>query len=216
MGVHKDYRKCITPAMAPVPPTIPPKPLVNYIYQPFNKREFATSPSRDHDTFKQSGMIASDPLPSGQHTAIGQSIPLYNLHRLSDNISVTAGSTVYSTDGLCPAHPSANNNLFGLTFGIEFACDTETLVRQYSTFEFASAYQLYRDMTYEHSHPANFPLLACGVPAHTSLSIMNLVHSTLCAIRDDSLEVLDTSDTTATLSASQAIVPAFLNEAIRT
>ena len=37
-------------------------------------------PSRDHDTFKQSGMVASDPLPSGQHTATGQSIPLYNLH----------------------------------------------------------------------------------------------------------------------------------------
>ena len=45
---------------------------------------------------------------------------------------------------------------------------------------------------------------------------MNLVHSTLCAIRDDGLEVLDTSNIAATYNASTATVPAFLNGAIST
>ena len=71
-------------------------------------------------------------------------------------------------------------------------------------------------MIYKLSHPANFLLLTCGVPAHTLLSIMNLVHSELCAIRDDSLEILDTSETTAAYDASTATVPAFLNGAIST
>ena len=61
--MHDDHASTISPTVAPVPTTIPPKPLANVIYAPFNKPNFAVSLSRDHEDVKRSGMVASDLSP---------------------------------------------------------------------------------------------------------------------------------------------------------
>ena len=109
-------------------------------------------------------MISSDPVPEPTPTHISRAQRSYNLNRPLDNPEITAGSGVYSTDGLCPTFAPNNPNLFSNTFGIEFDLDTEWLVRALSAYEFVSAFGLDKEITYSLSHPTNFLLTDSGIP----------------------------------------------------
>ena len=116
-------------------------------------------------------MTVSMPIPELDQQRSICSKRIYNLHRCSDGVSITAGYGVYSLDGLCPTFASPNQNMFCNLFGIEFAVGDDNFVRPISPYEFASAFNLGNEMTSHLSHPRNHFLLDCGIPGCSSFCL---------------------------------------------
>ena len=83
-------------------------------------------------------MVASDPCSEAADKGRTVSKTIYNLHRVGDNNSVTAGTGIYSLEGICPPLCSPSQNIFGCVFDIEIDIDECTIIRQFSAFEMVS------------------------------------------------------------------------------
>ena len=212
LGVHRGATANHLPLMLPTPPRTHVPPLESFLHKPFHDRTYAVCLSRHHKDFNESGFAISDSTPAASNTHLYRPRRLYNLHRPSDNTSVEAGSGVYGTSGLCPPFASPNTNIFGSTFGIEFTVKEDTFVRGVSAYEYTSTYNLDNDLTYTLSHPANFSLLDCGIPARTSSSIFKTVFTRLDSIRTENFELHDPSLSHA--PAAVAMVPLFTSGAV--
>jgi hypothetical protein len=124
--------------------------------------------SPHHGDFSASGCVASGPVIAATPTHAHRAKCVCNLHRKGDDTQVAAGAGVYDTSGLCSPFCSSNSNAFASTFGVEFAAEDTTFIRPVSAYEVACCFRLENDLTHAISHPANFCLLDCGIPAMTS------------------------------------------------
>ena len=146
------------PVVFPTPLDVPGRTLGEFAYLPFNKHEVIVSPARTDGCFRDLCMVGSDPYSKATTTGCMVSKRIYNLHRVTDNHSITAGTQVYSLEGICPPLCSPNQNIFGCVFGIEFKLDGCTLVRPFSPFEMVLCYQLNWEILFALSHPNIFSL----------------------------------------------------------
>jgi len=147
MGIHNSTQSRVEPLTFRFPPSPQPLPLAAYIWQPFNKRKYAVSLSKNDDSFAAdigTGTIATIPSNSELASFPERSKPIYFLHTRDGDSTVLAGTVVYSLDSLCPQFDgSPNSNLFCDRFGIEFHADNHTHVRAISPFEFTSCFGLW-------------------------------------------------------------------------
>ena len=113
--------------------------------------------------------------------------------------------------GIAPLFgPEVNTNLFGHYFGIEFHLDGRIYVRPISPFEYTRCFGLIGDLTYTLSQPTRTYSADCGVPARTSLWILDHMFDWLCELRDANCQVFDP----AQYSAPVALCQTFVNGAI--
>ena len=214
IGLHRTASSNHDRILLPTPPPSKPSPLAQFVYAPFNRRDYALSPARLNPAFKDSGLTASAPTPSTSTRTSLRQERAYNIHRPSDDPGITAGTGVYFDTGLCPPFCGPNTNLFGCSFGIEFSIpdDSHQFVRSISPYEFVSCYGLDRNMTYAISQPTQFPHADCGIPALTSFWLLHAISERLLTIQLENFEVFDSSNHSA--PAAFASVPSFLNGAI--
>ncbi len=139
--------------------------------------------------------------------------PLYFLPSDGSDTSILAGSMVLSWDSLCPPFTSAPNcNIFQSHFGVKFVVDGKQYVCQFSPFEYTSCYRFQDSLCYQLSHWDNWYALDAGIPAMTSLWILDSLHDHLCQICDSNFEIFQPNQFAAPLAHIQV----FVNQAIST
>jgi hypothetical protein len=139
--------------------------------------------------------------------------PLYFLHSDGSDTLILAGSMVLSWDSLCPPFTSAPSCIiFQSHFGVKFFVNGKQYVHQFSPFEYTSCYQFQDSLGYQLSHWDNWYALNAGIPAMTSLWILDSLHDRLCQIRDSNFEILQPNQ----FAAPAAHIQAFVNGAIST
>jgi hypothetical protein len=212
LAVHKQASQNSGKIICPTPPSKAPMPLAAFIHLPFHSKQFATAPERSHPDFA-SGNFSSSAPPADAFTAKQyRPMRLYDIHRSFDSKAVTAGAGVYNVDGLCPPFSSPNSNMFASTFGIEFVVGSDTFVRPFCAYEYASCYRMTNDLTYSLSHPENFSLLATGVPVKTGRLLVSSLLSRLDSIRTEGFDLHHPSLSHA--PAAVSMVPMYTSGAI--
>ncbi len=138
-AVHLSSANIVEPLNLKTPPTVTPRPIAAYIWEPFNRPKHSVGYAREDADFNKdesTKMVASDPKPANSvgppHVVIK-----YTLHPAGGDTNILAGSSVLLTNGLyLPLKVCPNQNLFQHLFGIEFRHDGHTYVHAISTFEF--------------------------------------------------------------------------------
>ena len=143
--VHSSAASAVEPLSLQTSPLVQAKPIASYLWEPFNKPEHMLCFGRDDADFNKdesSCMIVGTPKPAESDSAPRVEVK-YNLHRVGEDTTILAGSSIISTSGLCPPFEACpNRNLFQQFFGIKFNFDNHTYVRAISTFEFAHCFNL--------------------------------------------------------------------------
>jgi hypothetical protein len=171
IAVHSSSANVVEPILLTTLPAVPPKPIAAYLWEPFNRPGHSDCFGREDADFnkdKSTLMVASAPkqVDSG---ALPHATIKYNLHRVGEDANIHAGSSVLSTNGLCPPFEACpNRNLFQHLFGIEFHHNGYTYVRAISSFEFARCFNLVESIQYCLSHKQHKYGLDASMPAKTS------------------------------------------------
>jgi hypothetical protein len=93
-------------------------------------------------------------------------------------------------DSLCPPFTSAPNcNIFQSHFAVEFFADGKQYVHQFSPFKYTSYYRFMDNLCYRLLHWNNWYALDAGIPAMTSLSILDSLHDRLCQMHNSNFEI---------------------------
>jgi hypothetical protein len=193
------------------PPPLPPRPLGEFIWEPFNRQEHAISLARDDGAFpkQETGMQASTPPIQSNDTA--RVLVRYHLHRPNANTLVTIGSEVVSIDGLCPVFNACpTNNIFQHYFGIEFHHSNHTYVCAISSYEFVHCFGFIDQLTYCLSHPTYLYAMDAAMPGRTLAWLFEQGHSHLLYIRDTNSEIFLPNQ----FAALAATIQVFVNGAI--
>jgi hypothetical protein len=193
------------------PPPIPPRPLGEFIWEPFSRQEHAISLACNDGDFpkQETGMQASTQPIRPDNTA--RVLIRYHLHRPNADTLVTIGSEVVSINGLCPVFNACpTNNIFPHYFGIEFHHDSHTYVRAISSYEFARCFGFIDQLTYRLSHPTYLYAMDAAMPSRTSAWLLEQAHSHLSYIRDANSEIFLPNQ----FAAPAATIQAFVNGAI--
>jgi len=128
IGVNRSSTAIHQAITVPHPPAQSPQVLAEFLYAPFNRQELSVSPSRHDPEFAGFPATATLPIATDASLRTVHAKRIYNIRRTSDTSGITAGSGVYSVDGICPPFSPPNPNLFGSSFGIEFSvADSATL-----------------------------------------------------------------------------------------
>ena len=123
IGIQRTYSYNRVIVVCLTPPDISGRTLGEFVYLPFNKHEVSVSPARTDGGFRDSYMVGSNPYSEAAAKRHTVSKRIYNLHRVIDNHSVIAGTSVYFLEGICPPLCLLDQNIFGCVFGIEFEVD---------------------------------------------------------------------------------------------
>ena len=210
VGIHDSTQSQVRPMSFRFPPSPKPLPLAAFVWQPFNKREYAVSLSMTDGSFEadvDSGAVATLPSESVLASLPDTLKPMYYLHARGADSSVLAGAAVLSLDSLCPPFDgSPNTNMFRDGFGIEFHAEGHTHVRPFSPFEFTSCFGFIDRLRYRLSHPTNRFALDAGVPALTSAWLMDHIHERLAEIRDSNTEIFSPNQYAAPAAHIQSFV----------
>ena len=210
VGIHDSTQSQVRPMSFRFPPSPKPLPLAAFVWQPFNKREYAVSLSMTDESFAadvDSGAVATLPSESVLASLPDTLKPMYYLHARGADSSVLAGAAVLSLDSLCPPFDgSPNTNMFRNGFGIEFHAEGHTHVRRFSPFEFTSCFGFIDRLRYRLSHPTNQFALDAGVPALTSAWLMDHIHERLAEIRDSNTEIFSPNQYAAPAAHIQSFV----------
>ena len=138
-AVHSSCSSTVELIILKTPPCTNPHPIGLYIWEPFKRPENFLCYSRSDDNFNKdetSKMIISTPKTAISTKSTCVSIK-YHLHRNNANGFILAGSSVLSTNSLCPPFDACpNQNMFQNLFGLKFHFDGHTYVRAISAFEF--------------------------------------------------------------------------------
>jgi len=93
-------------------------------------------------------MTVSVPKPATS-TISPSPVIIYHVHRHDADGSILAGSSILSTDSLCPPFDaSPNRNIFQQFFGIKFHFEGHTYVRDISAYEFTRCFNLVKQIQY--------------------------------------------------------------------
>ena len=130
-AVHSSCASTAKPLQLKQPPLVPPHPLGEFIWEPFNHKEHSISLAGDDRDFakQDTGLQALTPTMKSNGVA-GISVR-YHLHSPNADASITLGSKVISLDGLCSvfnACPNPNTNIFQHYFDIEFHDDMMRII----------------------------------------------------------------------------------------
>jgi hypothetical protein len=188
VGVHTNTQATVDKLMFRTPPSSRPLPISNFVWQPFNKKEFSLSFSKDNSSFNdgsEHALHATTPsalvlplLPQGLH-------PLYYLHLQGSDATILNGAAVMSLDSLCPPFDgSPTTNLFKCHFGIEFHDNNHTYVRPFLPFEFTSCFGFIDQLQYRLSQHGNWFALDAGIPSLMSAWVFGHVLERLLSIHD--------------------------------
>jgi hypothetical protein len=130
----------------------------------------------------------------------------YFLHCFGTNESTLCGSSVVSSDGLCPPfNAGANQNLFQHLFGIEFHFENHTYVHGFSPFEFTRCFGFHNNLTYCLSHPLCRLALDAAIPSMTSAWVFDQVHVQLVFLRNSNCKIFTPNKWAALRPASNPL-----------
>ena len=190
------------------PPTLSPRPIADFIWEPFNTPTYAVASSTASDgTFDN---LLTTPSTEARDPSDYTRVKFY-LHRRDTEPPTWNGAAVLDTLGCCPGRLSSpNHNLFQHFFGVEYFCDNLTCVRPISQFEVAACFRLRDSITYQLAHPTNRIHLDAGIPALTSTWIFEQIIDRLVHIREVNTEFYDPSSSS---NPSDNALPATLIQA---
>ncbi len=209
--VHSSCAPAVKPLQLKRPPSIPHRPLGEFIWEPFNRKEHAISLARDDSNFakQDTGLHASTP-PITLDEAARISVRYY-LHRPNTDTSVTLGSEVISVDGLCPGFNACpTTNIFQHYFGIKFHDEDHSYIRAISSYEFVCCFGFTDHITYCLSHPTYKYAMDAMMPGRTSVWLLEQAHLHLLYICDANSEIILPNQ----FAAPAATIQAFVNSAI--
>lgn len=192
LAVHSGTTASASCLQLKQPPAVPPRPLSEFTWPPFNTSQYSVSYAPDDKLFNSdtSSPLSSVAAPTSLTTTASLLAPKYSLHPANDPSPTLSGAIVYDSCSLCPPFQAGStHNIFQHYFGIEFILDGHTHVRPFSPFEFASCFGLEDDITYKLAHPSHAFTLDAGVPGNTSAWLFEQVSDRLIAIRDSNTEI---------------------------
>jgi hypothetical protein len=207
-AVHSSCASTVEPLQLKRPPSVPPCPLGKFIWEPFNRKEYAISLARDDtcNLAKQDTCLqALTPSITSDEVA-GISVR-YHLHCPNADALVTLGSEVISLNGFCPVFNACPNlNIFQHYFGIEFHHEDHSYVRAISSYEFIQCFGFIDQITYQLSHSTYKYALDAAMPAPTSALLLEQVHLHLSYLCDANSEIFSPNQFTPPAATIQAFV----------
>ncbi len=177
-GIHSSCTPCVKPLELKTPPPVSPHPIGAFLWEPFNRHEHLVSLARTNDDFCPNNDIKFHTTkPTLEVKQKSGATVKYFFHGHGADESTLCGSSVISSDGLCPPfNAGINQNMFQHLFGIEFHYKNQTHVSGISPFKFAWCFGFSDSLTYCLSHPACKFTLDAVIPSMTSAWISNQVH----------------------------------------
>ncbi len=216
LGVHNLTESTVDKFHICTLPSTPPRCLQSFFLTNFNITELGVSFGHEDNNFGNDlylGFSATLPTPLISSSIPEGIRPLYFLHRTDLDTSIMAGVMVIAPDSLCPQFVSApNTNIFQNHFRIEFIADGHTYVRRISPFKFTLCFCFMDSLCYRLSHQDNWYALDAGIPALTTLCIIDASFDRLCQIWESNFEIFQPNQ----YAAPTAHIQAFLNSAIGT
>ncbi len=216
VGVHTNTQAKVDKLMFRTPPLSQPLLLSNFVWQPFNKKEFSLSFSKDNSLFNdgsEHALHATTPSASVLSSLLQGLHPLYYLHLQGLDATILNGTAVMLLDSFCPPFDGLSmTNLFKCHFGIEFHDDNHTYVRPFLPFEFTSCFGFIDQLRYRLSQHGNWFALDAGIPSLTSPWVFDHVLECLLSIRDSTSEIFEPNQ----FAAPAATIQAFLGGAVST
>ncbi len=195
-GIHRSSAPRTQPIMLKTIPHVTSCPLADFIYTPFNKMNYSISVSPLDPQFdsQQTGMEVSLPKSSNSNRSPYQSLCMYNIHRTSDEKSISHGASIFHMSHLLPQiEVDHSDNIFGPLFGVEYQSNNHTYIRAISQYEYVCAFGFDANMNMELSKPTNLSALQFGVPSRTSHWLISSIHEELDAICSANTDFLDSN-----------------------
>ncbi len=148
LSTHQVHQRLI-PCFSNSHLLVPPRPLGEFLWEPFNGPKHAISLTRNNADFGKQ----ENPLTTSSHVSMQDNytsiIIKYFLHCPNSDSSILVGLEVISADGLCPAFNACPNwNIFQHHFGIEFCHEGCSYIRAILPFEFACYFGFIDQLTY--------------------------------------------------------------------
>jgi hypothetical protein len=168
IAIHSSCASTVNPLLLKWPPSVPTRPIGEFIWEPFNRPEYAISLAHnDADFDKQDKQLKVSTLKLTQNN--DKSIIKYSIHRPDSNDTVLVGLEVVSVNGLFPAFNACPNlNIFQTYFGLKFNHDSHSYIRAISSYEFVCCFNFINQLTYRLSQPPYKFCVDAAMPAHTS------------------------------------------------
>jgi hypothetical protein len=216
VGIHTNTQSSIKALLFRTPPSIKPRPLAAFVWQPFNKKEFGLSFAHNNPSFANGSMpTLQDLLPSASVLLlhlIGLLL-LYYLHQQGSDTSILNSVAVFSPNSLCPLFDdSSTTNLFKCHFGFEFHDDGHSYIQLFSPLEFMSCFGFINQLHYQISQHGNWFALDASIPSLTSVWNFDHILEQLVLICNATMEIFEPNQFTA----PAATIQAFLGAAIGT
>jgi hypothetical protein len=194
MGVHRSTQANVAPLLVVTPPSSPPKAISDFVFDKFNESCYAVSFSRKYiDQHPTGNLKIVDSMPTPPPRSSRHSRRLYDLVPSVDIVHTTLGTGVYDTNYLLPPLSKANDSIFGQLFGIEFDTLETTLVRPISPYEMVRGFGFPDTAAQKLALRSNLHLLTGAIPILSSRAILNTVLDRLRQIRDESVNVDETT-----------------------
>ena len=211
IAIHSSCTSTVNPLLLKRPPSVPTRPLGEFIWEPFNRPEHAISLARDDADFNKQDSRLKISNPKLAQNTDRSVIIKYSIHRPDSDDTVLVGSEVLSVDGLCPAFNACpNSNIFQTYFGIEFNYEGHSYIRTISSYEFVRCFNFIDQLTYRLSQPPHKFCVDAAMPARTSEWLFEQVHAHLVYLRDANSELFLPNQ----FAAPAATIQAFINGAI--
>jgi hypothetical protein len=189
IAIHSSCASAVKPITLKTPPSLNPRPIGSFIWEPFNWFKHFLSPGRNDDEFDAKKMIATLPKPITDRQSCSVMIK-YHLHHANSDATILAGSSVLPTGGLCPPFESCpNRNLFQQFSGMKFTHDGHMHICTISTYKFARCFGLVESIQYHLSHEKHKFGLDASMPGLTSAWLFEQIHSHLVYLHDANSEV---------------------------
>ena len=190
IAIHSSCTSTVNPLLLKRPPSVPSRPLGEFIWEPFNRPEHAISLARDDADFNKQDSRLKVSNPKLDQNTDRSAIIKYYIHRPDSDDTLLVGSEVISIDGLCPAFNACpNSNIFQTYFGIEFIHEGHTYIRAISSYEFVRCFNFIDQLTYRLSQPPHKFCVDAAMPARTSEWLFEQIHAHLVYLRDANSEL---------------------------
>jgi hypothetical protein len=113
LGVHSSCMPKVDPIELKQPPPVPPQPIAQYLWEPFNQPEHSICLGRDDEDFCRQDVRFTASNPPDQMPIPPGVIVKYYIHGHGLDESILCGAAVVAVDGMCaPFDANANQNMF--------------------------------------------------------------------------------------------------------
>ncbi len=154
IAIHSSCALKVTPLSLKRPPSVPTRPLGEFIWEPYNWPEHAISLALDDADFdKQNLQLKVSTFKSTQNNDRSVIIK-YSIHHPDSDDTVLVSLEVISVDGLCPAfNDCPNSNIFQTYFGLAINYEGHSYIRAISSYKFVCCFNFINQLTYRFSQP---------------------------------------------------------------